>query len=224
MQTLVFSLILGLFSFSSLIPEESTYPEILENIATKRANYQRLYNPADSAQQDSLIKSARAYLLKTVSEEVFPKWYGTPWDFNGTTRNPREGKIACGYFVNNVITDLGFKIPRVKWSQSASEVFIKKLAPNNIKRFSNKPIEDIKSYLHKSGDGLYLVGLDIHVGFILVEAGKAKFIHSSYYQPDIGVLEEDLIAGNPIGDSDYRVIGKLLSDEMMVNWIKGIGY
>ncbi len=224
MQTLVFSLILGLFSFSSLPPNESTYPAILENIATKRADYQNQYNAADSTKQDSLIKSARAYLLKTVSEEVFPKWYGTPWDFNGTTRNPRQGKIACGYFVNNVITDLGFKIPRVKWSQSASEVFIKKLAPNHIKRFSNRPIEEVKRYLFNSGDGLYVVGLDIHVGFILVEAGKAKFIHSSYYQPDIGVMEEDLVPGNPLGDSDYRVIGKLFTDEMMVKWINGISY
>ncbi len=224
MQTLVFSLILGLLNFSPQPPEESTYPEILENIAIKRTEYQTQYHSADSITKNSLIKSARAYLLKTVSNEVFPMWHGTPWDFNGTTRTPRKGKIACGYFVNNVITDLGFNIPRVKWSQSASEVFIKKLAPNNIKRFSNKPIEDIKSYLHKSGDGLYVVGLDIHVGFILVKGNSIKFIHSSYYQPDIGVLEEDLIAGNPIGDSDYRVIGKLLSDEMMVNWIKGIGY
>ena len=224
MPSFAFTLIFQLLLFPLAPSGESTYAETVESIYVKKAQYQAQYTLADSTTKDSLIKSARAYLLKTVSEEVFPKWYGTPWDFNGTTRNPRQGKIACGYFVNNVITDLGFKIPRVKWSQSASEVFIKKLAPNDIKRFSNRPIEEVKRYLLKSGDGLYVVGLDIHVGFILVEAGKAKFIHSSYYQPDIGVMEEDLVAGNPLGDSDYRVIGKLFTDEMMVKWINGIAY
>lgn len=224
MPSFAFTLILQLFLFPFAPAGESTYPETVESISAKKAQYKAQYNSADSTAKDSLIKSARAYLLKTVSEDVFPQWYGTPWDFNGITRIPRQGQIACGYFVNNVITDLGFKIPRVKWSQSASEVFIKKLAPNNIKRFSNKPIEDVKSYLHKSGDGLYVVGLDIHVGFILVKGNSIKFIHSSYYQPDIGVLEEDLVPGNPLGDSDYRVIGKLFTDEMMVKWVDGVSY
>tara|TARA_R110002096_G_scaffold229955_1_gene419580 strand:- start:820 stop:1359 length:540 start_codon:yes stop_codon:yes gene_type:complete len=179
MPSFAFTFILPLFLFPYAPAGESIYTETVESISAKRAQYQAQYTSADSTTKDSLIKSARAYLLKTVSEDVFPQWYGTPWDFNGTTRTPRQGQIACGYFVNNVITDLGFKIPRVKWSQSASEVFIKKLAPNNIKRFSNTPIKNVKSYLHKSGDGLYVVGLDIHVGFILVKGNSIKFIHSS---------------------------------------------
>tara|TARA_R110002096_G_scaffold229955_1_gene419579 strand:- start:685 stop:798 length:114 start_codon:yes stop_codon:yes gene_type:complete len=37
-------------------------------------------------------------------------------------------------------------------------------------------------------------------------------------------MAEDLVPGNPLGDSDYRIIGKLFSDEMMLKWIKDKPY
>lgn len=76
----------------------------------------------------------------------------------------------------------------------------------------------------KTGDGLYLVGLDCHVGFIIVKDETIKFVHSNYYQPEIGVMSEGIISENPLNDSRYRVIGKLLSDKMMIKWINETAY
>ncbi len=203
---------------------EKEYLTLIQEIMVKRNEFKSWYIESDSIQKDSILVKVRNYLKGTISKDIFPYWYGTKWDFNGTTRTPKEGNIACGYFVTNILTDLGFKIPRIKWAQSASEIFIKKLAPNDIKRFSNKPISEVSKYLLTSGDGVYLVGLDIHVGFIIVENDNISFIHSNYYQPEIGVMSESIDSRNPLRDSNYRIIGKLMTDQMIINWLFNTRY
>jgi hypothetical protein len=64
------------------------------------------------------------------------------------------------------------------------------------------------------------VGLDTHVGFVLVEGKTISFIHSNYYYPDLGVMKENISTKNPLLDSHYRIFGKLLTDEMIVNWLE----
>jgi len=199
--------------------EKKEYSEFIKEIIAKRYSFKVTYSTSHSKRRDSIILEARAYLINTMTTDLFPYWYGTAWEFNGTTRIPQEGKIACGYFVTNILTDVGFKIPRVKWAQSASEVFIKKLSYSNIKRFSNKPISTVEDYLVNAGNGLYVVGLDSHTGFISVDNNVVRFIHADYYEPEKGVVSEKLDSESPIKDSSYRVIGKLMSDEMIVHWI-----
>lgn len=224
MQRILIVLLL-LFSLLSFGQSENTeYQTVVQEILVKKNKFAKLYNNSDSAGKNSIIINMRNYLFKKITNELFTYWYGTKWDFNGTTRTPKKGKIACGYFITNVLTDAGFNIPRVRWAQSASEVFIRRLATNNIKRFSNRPILEVERYLLKTGDGLYLVGLDCHVGFIVVKNDTIKFVHSNYYQQEIGVMSEEIDSRNPLNDSQYRIIGKLLSDEMMINWINDIAY
>ncbi len=212
------------FDSSSIDPPKKEYSTLLKEIIAKRDAFKNAYDNSDNAGKKSVISEAENYIFNAITTEVFPQWYGTKWDFNGTTRIPREGEIACGYFVTNVLTDVGFNIPRVKWAQSASEVFITKLSPNDIKRFSNRPISEVESYLAPKGNGLYLVGLDSHVGFIVVKDGDMRFVHSNYYRADEGVMSEEIDSENPLSDSEYRVIGRLLSEEMVVNWITGREY
>ena len=224
MKSVLILLSILLRSASICQSDTKSYTEVVNEILLKRAEFKTLYENSDLAQKSILIIKARKYLNNKISKEIFPFWYGTRWDFNGTTRTPGKGNIACGYFVTNTLTDLGFNIPRIKWAQSASEVFIKKLAGTNVKRFSNQPLLEIKKHLFTAGDGIYLVGLDIHVGFIVVEDHAISFVHSSYYQPEIGVMSESIDSKNPLSDSSYRVVGKLMSDEMIVNWILNNAY
>jgi hypothetical protein len=100
----------------------------------------------------------------------------------------------------------------------------KKLTSNNLKRFADRPLSEVKKYLFTSGNGLYLVGLDNHVGFVLVDGKSISFIHSNYYYPEVGVMKEDISTKNPLKDSHYRIFGKLLTDEMVVNWLENKGY
>lgn len=195
------------------------YEAIKVEMATKREFYQKLYNESTAVTaKEKTILQAQDYLFKTIIEELFPHWYGTPWDFNGTTQIPKKGKIACGYFVTTILRDAGFDIPRIKWAQMASETMIKRVT-KNIKRFSNAKIETIEDYIHQKGDGLYIVGLDSHVGFVYKSGQIIRFVHANYYQRQKGVMSESIHTKNPLKDSKYRVIGKILHKVMVTNWI-----
>ena len=200
------------------------YNDFLETVIQHQKHLQEQYSQANSTEKQSIIAETKDYLISLITEQIFPYWYGTPWDFNGTTREPGKGEIACGYFVTTVLEDVGFNIPRIKWAQSASEVFIVKLAPNNLKRFKDEKLTVLKKYLVENGDGLYLAGLDSHVGFVWVKGKKIYFVHANYYQAGKGVMKEKIETKNPLSDSHYVIFGKLLSDEMCVKWLSGEGY
>lgn len=195
-----------------------TYPELIAQVKKKQTEIKAAYIKADSTERDSIIIVAQEYLLKTITTDFFNHWYGTEWDFNGTTRTPREGKIACGYFITTVLSDAGFKIPHVYWAQQASEYYIKRMT-SDIKRYSNVSIEKVMTYFQGREDGLYVVGLDSHVGFVYKRGKKLQFVHASYYNPKEGVKSENLDSKNPLSESEYRVIGRILDKEMVRKWI-----
>jgi hypothetical protein len=177
----------------------------------------------DSLSRPAILEAARTEVLRSITGELLPAWYGTPWDFNGTTRTPGQGTIACGYFVTTVLLDAGFRVPRIRWAQLAAEPMIRKVAPQ-AKRFREADVSAVEAWLKAQGDGLYAVGLDNHVGFITVLNGEVRFVHSNYYQREIGVMAEALEGNNPFAHSHYRVIGKLLDDAMITKWLQGVPF
>lgn len=204
--------------------KDSQYAILISEIGMKQSEFKKIFVGTDDRRKDEVISSAKQYLINKIVDEIFPFWYGTPWAFYGQTEVPGEGTIACGYFVTHTLWDLGFNIPKKKWAQLASETMIKSFTNNKIKRFSNAPISVIEDYIKKSGEGVYLVGLDSHVGYIVYINDEIIFIHSNYYQPEIGVMSENIEGWNPLNDSKYRVIGKLFSDEMIINWLNQKAY
>jgi len=210
--SLVFLFIL-VFSASGSYSQQS-YGKIKQQTEQRRSEYNQQYI---SNSKGSVINEAQLFLLSDINK-YFEAWYGTPWDFNGHTRTPRNGKIACGYFITTVLHDMGFRIPRIKWAQLGAEGIIKKMT-TDIKRFRNAPMTDIVMYIKAKGEGLYIVGLDCHVGFVYYTQDKMAFVHSNYYRKDRGVMSEPLIGRNPLNDSKYRIIGKILDKEMTRKWI-----
>lgn len=152
-----------------------------------------------------------------LTDKIFPYWYGTDWNFNGTSEKPNEGSIACGYFVTTTLRDLGVDINRVKLAQCASEEMIKKLvSENNIFRFSNKNILEFEQTLKEKGNGIYVVGLDNHTGFLYLSDDGNYFIHSSGARP-FKVVKEKLMESTLLMKSKYRVVGKLSSDKQLLS-------
>ena len=215
MRIVLLPLIAGITVPSNPLP----YPELLARIERDRMAFQETWRASDVDCRDEILEQARGYLLDAIGTDLFDRWYGTPWDFNGTTRVPGEGHIACGYFVTTILQDAGFRLPRVKWAQLAAEPMILKMAPT-AKRFRDRSVTEVETWLSASGDGLYAVGLDNHVGFILRTNGSARFVHSSFYGAGKGVMNEALDDDTPFAFSRYRVIGKLLDDEMVRRWIE----
>ena len=220
MKQLLLTIVLLITGFQAYSQVKHDYDGLKERIEEKRLSIYQEYKSANSTKQDSLLKISCAYLTKTLTDSIFTAWYNTPWDFNGHTTTPQKGKIACGYFITTTLKDAGFNIPRIKWAQMVSEHIIRKLT-TDIKRFHNTQMSDIVKYINNKGNGLYIVGLDDHVGFISKQDTKLQFIHSSYYKPQTGVIAEPLIGWNPLNYSKYRIIGKILDNDMIRKWITG---
>lgn len=156
-----------------------------------------------------------------VTETIIPAWIGTAWDFNGTTETPQKGTIACGYFVTTVLRDAGLRIARTPLAQCASEKLITTLIQSRyIHRFSNIAIADFVQAVQQQGYGLYIVGLDSHVGFIYNDGRAVYFIHSTFVGTR-NVQKEIAISSGVLALSKYKVLGKLSADENTLNkWMQ----
>lgn len=169
-----------------------------------------------------VLERARGFLVQTVARRLLPFWYGTRWAFHGTTETPGQGRIACGYLVTTVLRDAGFRVQRARLARQASERIIQSLvAEAYIRRFSNTPLKDFVASVRAMGEGLFLVGLDNHVGFLLVRRSQIFFVHASYVAPG-RVVREPAHSSKVLGSSRYRVVGRLCaSDDLVRAWLAG---
>jgi hypothetical protein len=154
------------------------------------------------------------------TQTIIPSWIGTAWDFNGTSETPQQGKIACGYFVTTVLRDAGLPIARIKLAQCASEQMVTSLIqPKYVQRFSNVTMDNFILAVQQQGFGLYIVGLDNHVGFIYNDGAEIHFIHSTFVGTR-NVQKEKAAASWVLRQSKYKVLGKLSGDEKALDrWI-----
>lgn len=202
------------------------YGKVQAELESYRLAMLKKFQLAQASDKKELLVKVRQRLERDLRREMFPAWYGTAWDFNGTSKTPGEGKIACGYFVSTCLTHLGFKVSRIKLAQQPSQRIIETFMAKSDRKIlaGGKSMEVIRAYLKSQGDGIHIVGLDSHVGFISVEGNDMAFIHSSYYRPGAVVKAEPIDARNPLSNSKYRVFGKIFSDEMLTHWLQGKTY
>jgi hypothetical protein len=193
------------------------YEEAIAKIGADRDTLASEYRQAATqAKKNEVIDRARNLITRSIVDDLFPFWYGTDWDFNGVTETPNQGKIACGYFVSTLLRDAGWKVERVRLAQQTSENIILSLtAEPYIKRFRHVAIEDFAKAVKEWGEGLYVVGLDIHTGFIVNTGGEVYFVHSSYVEP-YEVVKERAVESKVLSSSKYRVIGKLSADDQLI--------
>src|SRR6185503_21378543 len=135
-------------------PEQ--YAHLLTKVESERVDLgQRYRHAATEAERARIVAQARDALIQSIYTEIFPSWYGTGWDFNGTTEVPRQGKIACGYFVSTVLRDAGWRVQRVRLAQQASENIILSLTTDPyVKRFRRVAISDFVNAVKQWGTGL----------------------------------------------------------------------
>ena len=178
---------------------------------------QALYASKEKRNYDLLEKR----FVSIIVDSIFPYWYGTSWDFNGTTQTPGKGFIACGYFVSTVLRDAGIPLNRVKLGQSASQVFIKTFAnKKGTKIFSDKPLDSTLNFIKSKGIGLFIIGLDFHVGFIYNDGKNIWFIHSKWSNPK-AVVKENAAESGILYYSKYRIVGKISNNKMLLDsWVK----
>jgi hypothetical protein len=201
--------------------DQQHYDHLLTKIEAERVALAQRYQQATSqVEQARIVAQARDVLVRSIYTEIFPAWYGTSWDFNGTTEVPRQGKIACGYFVSTVLRDAGWRVQRTRLAQQASENIILSLTGESyLKRFRRIAIGDFVRTVKEWGPGIYVVGLDIHTGFIVNDGNEVYFVHSSYVDPFM-VVKETALDSSILQTSAYRVLGKITADdELIAKWL-----
>lgn len=169
------------------------------------------------------IDTASKYLYTKLINDIVPHWYNTPWDFNGHTNAPNKGEIACGYFVSTTLRHVGFNVNRYKMAQQAGLNEAIALQPKEeLKIFRNLDFNTLKSKVNQVYDnGIYFVGLDNHVGYVLIHDKILYFLHSSYY--DNKVLIE-LAETSPCFKSKIYVFAEITSNNSLVKkWILNEG-
>lgn len=201
--------------------KRAEYNEVVEALEGYRQAQWKRYREASLVAKKAVLSEVRERLTSDLCEKIFPAWYGTEWAFSGMSKVPGEGKVACGYFVSTCLLHSGFKVQRIKMAQQASQKIIITMTGGKKDVSAGKSMPWILERLKRNGDGIYIVGLDQHVGFVTVKGDTVRFVHSNYYQPDNKVVCEEAIGKNPLSDSNYRVFGKLLDDGMLVAWMRG---
>lgn len=106
-----------------------SYAETKKMIASKRAELATKYLKADESGKNKIRKEITEYWISGVSNSLSRYWVGTPWDFNGTTVIPKEGTIACGFFVTTILQDMSLHLNRTKLSTCAASEMMQSLVP-----------------------------------------------------------------------------------------------
>lgn len=173
----------------SLSPKGS-YDTVKKSILSRKA-YIRHSFAVSTAGVDTLYNLAKTTMEHCIVNELLPFWYGTPWDFNGYTKTPRRGAIACGYFVSTVLQHCGFSLNRYTLAQQNPYLEAVSLQlGDSVQEYHCVCKEFVSQFRQRNEDGLYFVGLDFHVGFLLLRAGELLFLHSAYYDPLCVTIEK----------------------------------
>jgi hypothetical protein len=149
-------------------------------------------------------------------------WKGSRWGLGSPqSTTPGKGKTNCGLFVAVVLRDAGFRLPIWKFNRQLSYHAIASLSPPHARRyFRHTPMKDFLADVHRLGPGLYVIGLDFHIGFLRLypDARGLRFIHSSYVTHQ--VTDEPASTAVPIVTSRLRTVGKILQPNMLRAWLK----
>lgn len=178
-----------------------TYQEFIQQIKTEKCD----------------SNDVKTKLYKYLSQDMPRYWNGTTWDFNGITRVPKQGSIACGYFVTTLLQDIGFSINRSSLSQQPSSVMIR-LLTKNVKMFPD--LVELEKYLRIAPSySVFIIGLDFHTGFIIKDTSQAYFFHSNYINRQ-GVIMEEVEHSLALKSSRSFMIGSLSANETLLkNWL-----
>lgn len=203
-------------------PDRERYEVLVAELQRWRKNLAQDYSKARTQEQKSVVEKDARVILEMMLPEMMRCWVGTPYDFNGTAEKPGKERIACGYYVSTVIRDAGFRVDRYKLAQQPSENIMRTFLPGDACNL--KVGDDYSKYadwVEGLEPGVYLIGLDTHVGFIVVSPDGMHFFHSSGARA-VGVVEESRDDSWALRKSNWRMLGGLTADAgVMRTWLKG---
>jgi len=155
---------------------------------------------------------------------IIPFWEGTEWSFEGHTSIPKEGKIACGYFVSTTLKDIGLNLNRYKLAQQSPINEARSLALNTkvIEIAEGSTEKNILKINNSLKDGIHFIGFDSsHVGYVLKENEQLYLIHSNYIEYK-GVEIEKIEKSDVFASYNRYYLAELSTNQnFLKNWING---
>ena len=198
--------------------EAESYADAVESAATER---KRLAEEWSNAGDRSAFRSnAEAEIIARV-QGLAKHWLGTRWGLGlPQLTEPGPGKINCGTFVGTVLRDAGFNVKVKKLQRQPSQLIIRSfVGGKRVRKYSNASMKKFLASVREMGPGLYIIGLDFHVGFLVQTEDDLRFVHASYVTNT--VVDEKASLAVPIVTSKYRVVGKILSPDNIDSWLNG---
>lgn len=207
-------------------PDPETYTTLSDDLESHRKLLSAEYAKAANDEERAAILGQARGLLENSLPRLMRCWLGTPWDFNGIAHEPGGGKVACGYFVSSVLQDAGFKVEWAPLAQQASQNILGTFLPQDeMKIRVGIKYDKFLSEVTASGAGVYIVGLDSHVAFLIVDdEGEISFIHSSGASPYC-VVDESREEARVLRSSRYRVTGNITGNGQVIrSWLLGSAF
>jgi hypothetical protein len=223
MKNLLFHLLGSILLITAYISigQKPAYSTVKANIKEQRQILATRYLQADSLEKSNILSEASILLTKAIVDSLVPYWYGTGWDFNGYTNIPNQGTIACGYLVSTTLKHAGVNVNRYRLAQQS--------ALNEIRSIENgeciyyKRNTDVDRFLQYCKtdvpDGLYMIGLDNHVGYLIIKNNQIDFIHSSYLSPS-KVVREAGDQSEALSYSSSFYLGRISNNQgLLEKWV-----
>ena len=196
-----------------VLPPPSSYDLARANLQARRLALAAA--PPSAARR----AAAREVVLDFFDRSTLPAWTGTPWSFYGQTDTPGQGSIACGYFVTTALAHAGLRVDHLALAKLRSTWIVSTLAGEDMLTLRDVPPIQVLHHAQTAfGDGLWVVGLDNHVGFLRSDNREIRFCHADYSGP--GVRCEDPLASAAFASSIY-VIGPAWPDVRVEDWLAG---
>jgi len=202
-------------------PDPRTYTTLTTDLEKWRKDLSARHRGARTAAERAVVENDARILLEHTLPAMMHCWLGTPWDFNGTAKGPGQGKIACGYFVATVLKDAGFQLDRYQLARQPSGNILQSFLPRDSCVLTvGKEYSAFASDMQTRDPGVYVVGLDTHVAFLVVTTEGFRFIHSSGSSPWC-VVDESREQAAVLQRSNWRMFGNLTADTAVLRrWLR----
>ena len=154
--------------------------------------------------------------------KIIPYWYKTKWSFEGHTKTPKQGEIACGYFVSTTLSHMGINVNRYKLAQQNPLNEAKTLALNcPIINISNEDLSKNISAINEAlQEGIYFIGFDQnHVGYILKKKEELFLIHSNYINSEGVIIEKIEVSEVFTHFNNFYLAPISRNKELLENWL-----
>ncbi|MCO4769716.1 MAG: hypothetical protein KDA24_06755 [Deltaproteobacteria bacterium] len=162
---------------------------------------------------------ARKALDLAIGDELAPAWVGTKWTFSGRATRPYGGTVACGHYIGAVLRGAGLQVSSEVGALASARIVRTFAGKSRTRWRTDQGVQRVVEEVRREGTGLYLLGLDTHVGMLRVRGRAVDLCHSTGSWPRAVVCEDAL--ASPSMRSRVHVWGPLLTDETVDAWLAG---